>query len=118
MAQQVLYPRTVTISRAPTIAGSGDIGYRAPSQAAEVVVLSDLQANIDIQARGPDPLAHVPTDAVGRLICRIYIPMQLVTPGAIHRGDTATDDLGRRYNCNEAHFGQIDVMIEAELLRA
>lgn len=114
-----LYDRLLEISRFPDIgATAGVVGYRSTVASAETVVLSDLPATIDFTTRGPDPVSKVPSDAVGRTLWRIFVPAGSVSPGAIHRDDIATDDLGRRYKLNEPLWGSIDVQIEAELLRA
>lgn len=111
-------PRLVTISREPQIA-AGNVGYRAMLQSQEVVVFTDIPASIQYVMRGPDPVAKVPSDRVGRGLWRAFLEGESIPTGSIHRDDIMTDDLGRRWKVNEPSWGSLNIVqLEAELLAA
>lgn len=114
------YPRTVSIKRISALTANGDQGYRSDVSSLEVSVTGMQQVPADIQWRGggPNPLAKVPDDSVGRGMWRVLIPIGYASPGQIQSGDVAVDDLGRRFKLNEPYLGQIDLIFDSELLRA
>jgi hypothetical protein len=113
-----IYPRVVKITRIAPLAVGGNVGYRSDARSNESVILTGAPASIDYVTRGPDPLAKVPGDTVGRGLWRIFMPSNVTTTGGVHLNDVATDDLGRRFKLNAPVWGGLDIQVEAELLRA
>jgi len=116
---QALYDRTVTITRPALATTSGDAGYLGLEEANETVIASNIPASIQFDRHGTRPDARVPSDAEGRTLWKIFLPVTPALPlGSLRQTDVVTDDQGLRYQIEAPYWTALGYDIRAELLTA
>lgn len=112
-----LYPRTVTITRPPSVNPNGRVGYGGLKRADEATVLTGLPASVQQRATGGATGAQLPSDARSNPTWRVFIPKRACrNPDAIRNRDVATDDLGRRFQVTAAYFNSLGFNLLTEQL--
>lgn len=123
---QVMFDRTVSITRPNPTAAAGDAGYLGPEAVNETVVLggasgttplTTIAASIQYDRSGNHPLAGLPADTESRSTWRIFLdPASGVRPEQIQRNDIVTDDAGLRYQVDAPFYSPLGLQIRAEFL--
>lgn len=109
-----IYPRTISITRAPAQPDAvGDQG-EAPSSARgeETSVASGLRASIQLRGRQGKNTTGLPADT-DEGEWEILIPKKLCTLGTIFEGDIVTDDLGERYQVSNNYWNSLGYALRA-----
>jgi hypothetical protein len=100
----LLYPRTISITRANTTTSVGLQGYQGETQANETTVVSGLPASIQSKGVAGTPLEGLPADIRARTVWRIFVPGSQLALGVVLDRDVVTDDLGDRYQVTAAYW--------------
>lgn len=113
-----MYPRTVILSRpiASSGIGIGTYGGLLPSQ--ETIIASGLQANIQEFSYSGKTLTSVPSDATGKTMWNIFIPLSDLAIGIAQDRDIFTDDLGSRYQITAAYWNSLGYRAVCERLES
>ena len=105
-AAQPIYPHTVSVRRAKTVAGGtdviGNVGYSGAEQGTgvegETVLFTGLPASIQLGAAGRTTKGtELPGDATSRPIWNVFIPASAITQYSVRDRDIIVDDEGYRY---------------------
>jgi hypothetical protein len=112
----MLYPRTIAVHRAKTIAAASPrIGLQDYSgmtstpdasdpQQGETVVFTGIAASIQATQQGRKKDSSLPTDAVWSPTWVIYISKRAVPKGSIRDRDIIVDDESYRYEVGQAYW--------------
>jgi len=117
----LLYPRTVSVSRMKTAASGntpqvGDVGFRGDAPVTgETVIIANVPANVSYRGSNLRNPADLPTDARGSRYL-ITIPAANAPCGSITYGDIVTDDVGLRYRVAAPDFQLLGYELQVELL--
>ena len=110
-----LYPNTIEVRRAKTVAGSSDaiggVGYSGtdvttnPADAqGETVLYTRVPASIQAAATGRKRDSALPQDAVSNPTWDIYVPATGLPEGAVRDRDIIVDDKQYRYEVGQAYW--------------
>ncbi len=111
----LLYPRTVDVRRARTVAGASDqiglTGYSGQvvttdpaNPQGETVLMAAIPADIEAAQTGRKKDNALPGDAVFAPTWRIYLPKARAARGSIRDRDIIVDDEGYRYEVGQAEW--------------
>lgn len=115
---QTLYPRTVSVNRAETVAAGnpniGLLGYSGLAQGVgtgtlgEIVVLTGVSCSIQAQGMGRvKGQGLLPGDAPGPGQWHVFIPFTGAAKASINDRDVLVDDEGIRYQVSQAHWDSL-----------
>lgn len=124
-----IYPRTCSILRAKTVAGTndaiGDVGYSGEENSTdladaegETVLFSNVQCAIQAESPGRPSHMTLPQDATSRPRWKIIIPGAAVPKGAIQDRDIIVDDEGYRYEVAQAYWNVLSTALVTIRLEA
>lgn len=126
----LLYPRTITIRRANTVAGTtdavGDVGYSgdvnsvqvASNPQGETVLFTKVSCSIEPTSPGRPTGAGLPGDSTHHPRWTVNIPPGQVPDGAIRDRDIFVDDQSYRYEVIQAYWTPLGWQIPALRLEA
>jgi hypothetical protein len=124
---QSVFPRTVSIRRAKTVAGTndniGNVGYSGAEQgtglAGETILFTGLPASIQLGAAGRTTKGgDLPGDAVSKPIWNILIPASAIAQYSIRDRDIILDDEGYRYEVGSNYWTSLGYQLSAVRMEA
>lgn len=124
-----MYPRTCSILRAKTVAGTndaiGDVGYSGEENntsladpEGETVLFSGVQCSIQADSPGRPSGIKLPQDATSRPRWKILIPFAAIPFGAIQNRDIVVDDQGNRYEVALPYWNSLGFTLTCIMLQA
>lgn len=109
-----IFPRTITVKRHTATAGKGFVGYSGVTDGDLTVILSNVQASIQLKRSGGSPEAKLPADG-DKTKWRIMFQAAV---GTVTENDLIIDDLGKRYQVKGAYWNSLGYQCACELLEA
>lgn len=113
-----IYPRTVSVTRSKTVAGTTDVigpaGYSGVENSTAAdnpegvsVLLTNIPASIQAAASGKKKDSSLPQDVVYAPTWNIFIPLESLPRNTIRDRDYITDDNGYRYEVGQAYWNSL-----------
>jgi hypothetical protein len=110
-----IYPRTIAVHRAKTVAGTTDAvgltGYSGAESTTdpanpqgEVVLATGIPASIQIGQAGRKKDSALPQDIVFAPTWKIFVPLSALAKGVVRDRDIVVDDEGYRYEVAQAYW--------------
>lgn len=112
----LLYPNTVTILRLPIGVTLGGVGYGGHLAADESQLFTGVACNIGLRRTAGSPDPGLPADALNRTAWRILFPRPALALNSMQPRDILLDELGVRYQINEADWSLLGYNATAERL--
>lgn len=109
----LLYPRTIQVTRADQNTAVGVQSYSGVLETNESNVTQGIPAHIQIDRRGPRSPSGLPADAISETLWKIVVKLPR---GYIQARDIITDDLGNRYQVVSADWNPLVTTCIAQLL--
>ncbi len=119
MVDTFIYPRTIAIRRAKTVAestGTGDtIGYAGYSGVEDSpssdngydTLFTGIPASIQAAATGQKRVGELPGNAFSQPTWRIFIPLESLAQYSVRDRDIIEDDEGYRYLVGQAYWDSL-----------
>ncbi len=113
-----MYPRVVTLSRPILATGIGLGTYSGLLPAQEDIIAAGIPANIQEISYSGKTLTATPSDATGKTMWNIFIPLSALAIGVAQDRDIFTDDLGSRYQVTAAYWNSLGYRAVCERLES
>lgn len=116
----LLYPRTISITRPTPVNSVGFVGYEGDTRAAETQIATGVMANVEIAASGRNSAGGgIPSDSAGPIKWTVTLPASAVAAlPLIMERDVIYDDLGRRFQVSAYQPSAIGARVDAVRLLA